>query len=124
MPTQLFAAQRYTLGLEQPTEYQGVAVTPSDSTNLVNGPCTAIRVTGGGNVNVDLAGGSFGVGAQAAAVVAAADRRGRAGVGEGTDRHVPGLEGAEHELRDVGGTHLRCRPQIEKLAQRHDARGA
>ena len=61
MPTQVFAAQRYTVGQEQPTEFQGIVVTPSDSVDLPAGPCTAIRVLSAGNVNVDLAGGGTAV---------------------------------------------------------------
>lgn len=61
MPTLVFAKQAYTKQQEQPSELQGVAVTPSDSIDLPNGPCTAIYVTAAGNVNVNLAGGGTAV---------------------------------------------------------------
>lgn len=35
-------------------EYDGYAVTASDSADLPNGPCDAIAVTGAGNVSVQL----------------------------------------------------------------------
>lgn len=42
-------------------DFDGYAVTPSDSADLGNGPTTAIYVTGAGNVNVNLAGGGTAV---------------------------------------------------------------
>ena len=44
-----------------PQEYDGTACTPSDGTDLPNGPCHAIYVTGAGNVNVNLLGGGTAV---------------------------------------------------------------
>jgi len=38
-------------------DYDGYAVTASDSADLGNGPCRAIYVTGAGNVNINLVGG-------------------------------------------------------------------
>lgn len=38
-------------------DFDGYAVTASDSVDLPNGPCKAIYVTGAGNVNVNLLGG-------------------------------------------------------------------
>ena len=61
MPRVLFSKPSYTPGISQPTEYEGEAVTPSDSADLPSGPCTAIYVTGAGNVNVQLAGGGTAV---------------------------------------------------------------
>lgn len=61
MPTQLFASPNYSLATQQPSEFQGVAVTPADGSDLPAGACTAIRVTGAGNVNVNLAGGGTAV---------------------------------------------------------------
>lgn len=61
MPNQLFSKASYTPGVSQPSEFNGVAVTPNDSTDLGSGPCTAIYVTGAGNVNVNLAGGGTAV---------------------------------------------------------------
>ena len=42
-------------------DYDGYAVTPSDSVDLGNGPTRAIYVTGAGNVNVNLVGGGTAV---------------------------------------------------------------
>jgi hypothetical protein len=39
-------------------DYDGYAVTPADGSDLPNGPCKAIYVTVGGNVNVQLANGN------------------------------------------------------------------
>lgn len=61
MPNQQFSAKNYTPGVTSPTERTGVAVTPSDSTDLANGPCRAIYVIGAGNVNVNLASGGTAV---------------------------------------------------------------
>lgn len=61
MPNQLFSTKTYTPGITQPSELSGAAVTASDSADLPNGPCTAIYVTGAGNVNVNLAGGGTAV---------------------------------------------------------------
>ncbi len=61
MPRVLFSKAAYTPGQFQPTEFEGEAVTPSDSTDLPSGSCTAIYVTGAGNVNVNLAGGGTAV---------------------------------------------------------------
>jgi hypothetical protein len=41
--------------------YEGFAVTPADGTDLSNGPCDALFVTVGGNVNVNLLGGGTAV---------------------------------------------------------------
>lgn len=49
------------LGVKQPTEFEGVAVTASDSTDLPDGACSAIYVTAAGNVNVNLASGGTAV---------------------------------------------------------------
>lgn len=61
MPRQLFAKQAYTPGVNQPSEFEGEPVTASDATDLGSGACTAIYVTGAGNVNVNLAGGGTAV---------------------------------------------------------------
>lgn len=42
-------------------DYDGYAVTTSDSVDLPNGPCKALYVTGAGNVNVNLVGGGTAV---------------------------------------------------------------
>ena len=39
-------------------DFDGYAVTPADGTDLPNGPCKAIYVTGAGNVNVQLVNGN------------------------------------------------------------------
>lgn len=57
MPRLLFAEKSQTPGVSTGVEFQGDATTPSDSTNLVNGPCSAIYVTGAGNVSINLAAG-------------------------------------------------------------------
>lgn len=57
MPNQLFAKPQYTPGITNTSERTGLAVTPSDSTDLPNGPCRAINVTGAGSVAVNLSGG-------------------------------------------------------------------
>lgn len=62
MPNQLFDSKFYSKdGNQQHSELSGVAVTPADGTDLPNGVCEAIYVTGAGNVNVDLAGGGTAV---------------------------------------------------------------
>jgi hypothetical protein len=40
----------------QDSDYDGVAVTPSDSVDLPNGPSYGIYVTGAGNVNINIDG--------------------------------------------------------------------
>lgn len=45
------AAKNFKLVDEQ---YDGYAVTPADGTDLDNGPCDAIYVTGAGNVAINL----------------------------------------------------------------------
>lgn len=42
-------------------DYDGYAVTPSDTVDLGNGPTAGLYVTGAGNVNVQLAGGGTAV---------------------------------------------------------------
>jgi len=61
MPNKLFASQRYTAATDYPAEYQGRPVTPNDSADLPDGPCVALRITGSGNINVDLGGGATAV---------------------------------------------------------------
>jgi hypothetical protein len=61
MPRVLFSKPAYTANQSQPSEFEGEAVTPNDSTDLPSGACTAIYVTGAGNVNVNLAGGGTAV---------------------------------------------------------------
>jgi nitrous oxidase accessory protein NosD len=61
MPRTLFAQTTLTTGIKQMTEFEGDAVTPADGTDLPGGPCTAINVTGAGNVNINLAGGGTAV---------------------------------------------------------------
>jgi len=61
MPNQLFAQKFRKLGIDQPSEFTGAAVTASDSADLPNGSCSAIYVTGAGNVNVNLADGGTAV---------------------------------------------------------------
>jgi hypothetical protein len=61
MPKQLFQQASLTLGVKQPTSFEGNPVTASDSVDLLDGPCSAIYVTVGGNVNVNLAGGGTAV---------------------------------------------------------------
>lgn len=57
MPRMLFSEKPLRPGVATATEFQGDAVTPNDSTDLVNGPCHAIYVTGAGNVSINLAAG-------------------------------------------------------------------
>ena len=45
----------------QAPDYDGYAVTASDTVDLPNGPCKALYVTGAGNVNVNLVGGGTAV---------------------------------------------------------------
>jgi hypothetical protein len=73
MSPQVFSQSGYTPGIKQQSEFEGYAVTPSDATDLqfrtystVGGAhayeaCTAIYVTGAGNVNVNLASGGTAV---------------------------------------------------------------
>jgi len=61
MPNQLFDQKFYSKDNQQHSELQGVAVTPADGTDLPNGVCEAIYVTGAGNVSVNLAGGGTAV---------------------------------------------------------------
>ena len=61
MPNLHFAQPTRTKGLDQTKQYQGAAVTASDSVDLPDGPCHAIYVTASGNVNVNLAGGGTAV---------------------------------------------------------------
>lgn len=56
-----FAQQARTKGLDVLTELQGNPITGNDTTDLVDGPCAAIYVTGAGNVNINLAGGGTAV---------------------------------------------------------------
>lgn len=58
--SQLNYAKNYNLRNPQP-DYDGYAVTASDASDLTNGPCAALYVTGAGNVNVQLAGGGTAV---------------------------------------------------------------
>lgn len=53
MPNLNFDQRFYTTNNQQRTEWQGVAVTGNDSTDLPNGICDAIFVTGAGNVSFD-----------------------------------------------------------------------
>lgn len=58
-PQMNFAKNFNTVG---PTpDYDGYAVTASDSADLANGPCKALYVTGAGNVNINLVGGGTAV---------------------------------------------------------------
>ena len=43
--------------VKQQSEFEGVPVTPADGSDLPDGACSAIYVTGAGNVNVNLAAG-------------------------------------------------------------------
>ena len=61
MPNTVFSKAAYTPGQSQPSEFQGAAVTPADGTDLPNGACSAIYVTGAGNISVNLAGGGTAV---------------------------------------------------------------
>ena len=61
MPNLVFDSKFYSKDNQQHSELQGVAVTPADGTDLPNGACMAIYVTGAGNVNVNLAGGGTAV---------------------------------------------------------------
>ena len=56
MPTLVYAKQNYTVGVNVPSDYQAIAVTPADGSDLPNGPCAGLVCTVGGNVNVVLAG--------------------------------------------------------------------
>lgn len=56
-----FSSESYTPGITPHHEYQGVAVTPSDTVDLPDGPCAAIYVGANGNVNVNLASGGTAV---------------------------------------------------------------
>lgn len=62
MPNLNFDQKFYTVANQQHSEYQGAAVTPSDSADLPNGACDAIYATGAGNIviqapNITLASG-------------------------------------------------------------------
>lgn len=63
MPRQLFAQPlaNNKVGVQQFSEFQSVDVTPADGTDLPDGACAAIYVTGAGNVNVNLAAGGTAV---------------------------------------------------------------
>lgn len=61
MPKTLESRASYTLGLQNMTEMESLAVTPADGTDLPNGPAIGLRVTGAGNVNLNLAGGGTAV---------------------------------------------------------------
>lgn len=58
--TQLNFAKNFSTAQPQP-DYDGYAVTPADGTDLGNGPCKALYVTVGGNVNINLVGGGTAV---------------------------------------------------------------
>jgi bifunctional ADP-heptose synthase (sugar kinase/adenylyltransferase) len=63
MPNLNFDQKFYTKDNQQHSEYQGVAVTPADGTDLPNGACDAIYATGAGNIviqapNVTVASGA------------------------------------------------------------------
>jgi len=47
--------------LMQQTEFNGLAVTPADGTDLPGGICKGLLATGAGNINVNLAGGGTAV---------------------------------------------------------------
>ena len=60
MPRQLFATNGYTVGIEEYSERQGLAVTATDGLLLPGGSTRGIYVTGAGNVSGTLAtGGTF-----------------------------------------------------------------
>jgi hypothetical protein len=60
MPRQLFSTVGYTVGVKEASEFEGLPTTAADATPLASGPCTAIAVTGAGNVAGTLAsGGTF-----------------------------------------------------------------
>lgn len=63
MPRLLFqqALADQKTGVKNFTELEGVAVTPADGTDLPDGACSAIYVTGSGNVNINLASGGTAV---------------------------------------------------------------
>ena len=63
MPRMLFAQPLAdnVNGVRQQSELQSVDVTASDSTDLPNGACSAIYVTGAGNVAINLASGGTAV---------------------------------------------------------------
>lgn len=61
MPNLVTAKQSYTPSSSNVSERQSVAVTPADGSDLPNGPCAALSVTVGGNVNVQLVGGGTAV---------------------------------------------------------------
>lgn len=50
--------------------FSGAAVTPSDSVDLLDGPCQALFITGAGNVNVNLAASPSGTNTAVLAVAA------------------------------------------------------
>lgn len=53
--------QAKNFAVNTPPVFDGYAVTPSDGTDLPNGPCQALQCTVGGNINVQLAGGGTAV---------------------------------------------------------------
>jgi len=57
----LFSKPSYTKGVTKSVEFQGLACTPADGTDLPEGPCDGIYVTGAGNVNINLAAGGTAV---------------------------------------------------------------
>lgn len=63
MPRMLFAQPLVdnNNGVRQQSELQSVDVTASDSTDLHDGACSAIYVTGAGNVAINLASGGTAV---------------------------------------------------------------
>jgi hypothetical protein len=58
--TQVNQAKNFTVNKPQ-ADFDGYAVTTSDSVDLTNGPCAAIYVTAPGNVNINLPGGGTAV---------------------------------------------------------------
>lgn len=54
MPNLNFDQKLYTLTNQQHSEYQGAAVTTSDTVDLPSGTCDAIFATVAGNVSLDL----------------------------------------------------------------------
>ena len=61
MPRYLFQVPNLTKGNISHLDFQGEAVTPSDSTDLPSGPCAGIAVTVAGNVAIQLDGDSTAV---------------------------------------------------------------
>lgn len=54
MPNLLFAPKLLTKQITFDHGWSGIAVTPADGTDLPDGPCQALYVTGAGNLNVTL----------------------------------------------------------------------